>query len=82
MKAFGLSRIARVFPTVFSDFLLHRERLPTMPVLVEAISGACMLVKREAVDDGYLWDEDYFLHCEDLDCACASNQELGSRIRP
>jgi len=67
MKAFGLSRIARVLPTVFSDFLLHRERLPTMPVLVEAISGACMLVKREAVDDVGLWDEDYFLHCEDLD---------------
>ncbi|GGY29286.1 hypothetical protein GCM10011289_35390 [Paludibacterium paludis] len=26
-----------------------------------------MLVKREALDDVGLWDESYFLHCEDLD---------------
>jgi GT2 family glycosyltransferase len=67
MKAFGLSGIARFFPSVFSDFLLHREPLPSVPAPVEAISGACTLVKRKAVADVGLWDEDYFLHCEDLD---------------
>lgn len=67
MRAFGLSRLARFFPGIFSDFLLHEEPLPEEPVGVEAISGACMLVKREAMDDVGLWDEDYFLHCEDLD---------------
>jgi hypothetical protein len=67
MRAFGLSRLARFFPEVFSDFLLHKEPLPTKPVPVEAISGACMLVKRESMDDVGLWDEGYFLHCEDLD---------------
>jgi len=67
MRAFGLSRLARFFPEVFSDFLLHKEPLSTKPVLVEAISGACMLVKRESMDDVGLWDAGYFLHCEDLD---------------
>lgn len=67
MRAFGLSRLSRFFPEVFSDFLLHKEPLPDKPVPVEAISGACMLVKREAMDDVGLWDAGYFLHCEDLD---------------
>lgn len=67
MRAFGLSRWARFFPEVFSDFLLHTEPLPDKPVPVEAISGACTLVKREAMNDVGLWDEGYFLHCEDLD---------------
>lgn len=67
MRAFGLSRLASFFPTLFSDFLLHKEALPKEPVAVEAISGACMLVKREAMNDVGLWDEGYFLHCEDLD---------------
>ncbi|NWA02622.1 glycosyltransferase family 2 protein [Pseudomonas gingeri] len=67
MRAFGLSRFTRFFPAVFADFLLHKEPLPTAPIVVEAISGACMLVKREAIENVGLWDEDYFLHCEDLD---------------
>ena len=67
MRAFGLSHLGKWFPSLFSDFLLHKEPLPLEPNPVEAISGACMLVKREAVDDVGLWDEGYFLHCEDLD---------------
>lgn len=67
MRAFGLSRLAKFCPSVFSDFLLHKEPLPNTPVVVEAISGACMLVKREAIESVGLWDENYFLHCEDLD---------------
>ena len=34
---------------------------------VEAISGAFMVVKREALEQVGLLDEDYFMHCEDLD---------------
>lgn len=67
MRAFGLSRLAKFFPSVFSDFLLHQDPLPDTPIVVEAISGACMLVKREAIESVGLWDENYFLHCEDLD---------------
>lgn len=67
IRAFNLSGLAKLSPRLFSDFLLHREPLPTRPLNVEAISGACMLVKREALDSVGGWDEGYFLHCEDLD---------------
>lgn len=62
-RALGLTRLSRRLP----DFHLHREPLPDGPVPVEAISGACMLVRREAMEQVGLWDEGYFLHCEDLD---------------
>ena len=41
--------------------------MPDAPVEVEAISGACMLVRRAAIADVGPMDEGYFLHCEDLD---------------
>jgi len=47
--------------------LLHQAPLPERPESVEAISGAFMLVRRQALDEVGLMDEDYFLHCEDLD---------------
>ncbi len=45
----------------------NAEPLPTGPVSVDAISGACMLIRKEAMEDVGPWDEGYFLHCEDLD---------------
>ena len=51
----------------FRTFLLHQEPLPHKPHTVEAISGAFMLIRREAVEQvGYL-DDNYFMHCEDID---------------
>jgi GT2 family glycosyltransferase len=79
MRAFGLSRLSVLFPSAFSDFLLHKEPLPSAPIVVEAISGACMLVKREAIDSVGLWDENYFLHCEDLDW-CMRFHQAGWRV--
>jgi GT2 family glycosyltransferase len=67
VRAFGLSRFADRWPKLFFDFHLHKQPLPDRPIEVEAISGACMLVRREAVEDVGLWDDAYFLHCEDLD---------------
>jgi hypothetical protein len=67
VRAFGLARLSRRWPKLFNDFHLHRQPLPPGPIPVEAISGACMLLKREAIDDFGLMDEGYFLHCEDLD---------------
>jgi len=46
---------------------LGNEPLPDGPQPVEAISGAFMLVRREALEQVGPLDEDYFLHCEDLD---------------
>jgi GT2 family glycosyltransferase len=67
VRAFGLSRFADRWPRLLFDFHLHEQPLPTHPIEVEAISGACMLVRRAAMQSVGRWDEGYFLHCEDLD---------------
>jgi len=67
VRAFGLSRLSHRWPRLFDDFCLHRQPLPERPIEIEAISGACMLVSRTAIERVGRWDEDYFLHCEDLD---------------
>lgn len=67
VRAFGLNRFEKRWPRLFFDFHLHKQALPQHPIDVEAISGACMLVKRQVVDGVGLWDDGYFLHCEDLD---------------
>lgn len=75
VRAFGLSRFAHRWPRLFYDFQLHTQPLPKFPVEVEAISGACMLVKREALEVVGFWDEGYFLHCEDLDLCMRFRQK-------
>lgn len=67
VRATALSNFADRWPRLFLDFHLHKQPLPTHPIEVEAISGACMLVRCEAMRDVGHWDEGYFLHCEDLD---------------
>ena len=79
VRAFGLARFSRRWPKLYQDFYLHKEPLPDHPVEVEAISGACMLVKREAFEDVGLLDEEYFMHCEDLDW-CMRFRQAGWRI--
>lgn len=79
VRAFGLSRFAQRWPKLFFDFDLHKRPLPDGPIEVEAISGACMLVKRHAIEDVGLWDEGYFLHCEDLDW-CMRFRQKGWKI--
>src|SRR5262249_3666022 len=59
--------LQRLLPFRFPDFLLHLDPLPGRPVEVEAISGACMMVRREMISNIGLLDEAYFLHVEDLD---------------
>ncbi|QZI68788.1 glycosyltransferase family 2 protein [Pseudomonas protegens] len=79
VRALNLSGLAWLSPRLFSDFLLHREPLPTRPTNVEAIFGACMLVKREALHSVGGWDEGYFLHCEDLDL-CMHFRHVGWKV--
>ncbi|MBS0299757.1 MAG: glycosyltransferase family 2 protein [Proteobacteria bacterium] len=67
VRAFGLYHLEKYWPRLFFDFHLNKRPLPQTPVEVEAISGALMLVRRQAIDDVGPWDEQYFLHCEDLD---------------
>ena len=75
VRAFSLHRFSDRWPKLFYDFHLHKQPLPDEPVEVEAISGACILVKRELLEDLGLWDEGYFLHCEDLDLCMRSRQK-------
>lgn len=58
---------------------LHETPLPGAPQPVEAISGAFMLVRRQALEETGPLDEDYFLHCEDLDW-CKRFHEQGWQI--
>ncbi len=79
VRAFGLVSLAGWWPRLFFDFNLHKQPLPTHPVEVEAISGACMMIKRAALEDVGEWDEGYFLHCEDLDW-CMRFRQKGWKI--
>jgi GT2 family glycosyltransferase len=79
VRAFGLSRFANRWPRLFTDYDLHRQPLPTAPTAVEAVSGACTMVTRDAIDEVGGWDEGYFLHCEDLDL-CMRFRARGWRI--
>ena len=67
VRASGLARFSDRWPRLFFDFSLHKQALPDEPIEVEAISGACMMVRRDAMEQVGEWDEGYFLHCEDLD---------------
>jgi len=59
----------RIFPNnpKFESVAMHLTPLPKKHTYKEAISGAFMLIKRQALDDVGPMDEGYFLHCEDLD---------------
>lgn len=79
VRAFGLNQLSDRWPRLFYDFHLHKQPLPNAPVEVEAISGALMLVRREAIQDVGQWDDGYFLHCEDLDW-CMRFRQKGWKI--
>jgi GT2 family glycosyltransferase len=79
VRAFGLARFSERWPRLFFDFHLHMQPLPEHAIEVEAISGACMMVSRAAMQDVGLWDEGYFLHCEDLDW-CMRFRKKGWKI--
>jgi len=77
------------FPTLASEGLnksllriLFRKRYPSKrqalssPIAVESVIGACMMVRREAVDDVGPMDEDYFLFMEETDW-CYRMREKG-----
>ncbi len=75
----GLFHLKHRYPKVFSDFLLHREELADHEMEVEATSGACMMMPRKAMEIAGCFDEDYFLHVEDLDC-CMRMRENGFKV--
>ncbi len=79
VRATGFAHFSDRWPRLFYDFYLHKQPLPAAPVEVEAISGACMLMSRHALEKVGFWDEAYFLHCEDLDL-CMRFQRMDLKI--
>ncbi len=62
----GLWRLGRWLPAC-KGVNRHQSELPDSNTAAEAVSGACMLVRRKAFDAAGSMDEGYGLHCEDLD---------------
>lgn len=59
---------------LFQSFVLTNKPVPKEPIVIEAISGAFMFARRKALQEIGLMDEDYFLHCEDIDLCMRFNQ--------
>ncbi|WP_062738845.1 glycosyltransferase family 2 protein, partial [Legionella pneumophila] len=64
-----LLKLSKIFPNnpKFGGYLFSKEKLPTKPAEVELISGSCMFVRKKAIDEVGLLDDNYFLYCEDYD---------------
>ncbi|MBT8061412.1 MAG: glycosyltransferase family 2 protein [Xanthomonadales bacterium] len=62
----GLSRLGRWVPA-FEGVAIDASKLPASNTRAEAVSGACMLIRRSAMQQLGFLDEAYGLHCEDLD---------------
>jgi GT2 family glycosyltransferase len=62
-----ISQLQRLGFAKESDFDLGSRDLPEHMEKVEAISGAFMLVRVQAMKEVGVFDDAYFMHCEDLD---------------
>lgn len=62
-----------------SGFDLHKTSLPKHPVAVDAVSGSCMLIRKSTFEMIEGMDEQFFLHCEDLDL-CRRIRNVGQRV--
>ena len=78
VRVLHLHRIIKNHPR-FRSFVMAGLPLPGAPEPVEAISGAFMFLRREAFEAVGLMDENYFLHCEDLDW-CMRFRQAGWKI--
>ncbi len=78
VSIFGISRLFKKHHR-FSHIAMNKQPLPEKPISVEAISGAFMFVRRTAIEKVGGMDENYFIHCEDLDW-CMRFRKIGWKI--
>ncbi len=63
-------KLDKTFPNnpKFKNFDYGADQFNADPIqFIEAISGAFMVVRKSALEEVGLLDEEYFMHCEDLD---------------
>ena len=66
MTTTGLWRLGKWFPT-FHGVEVDTQHPTDEPLVCDAVSGACMMLRRSAFEAVGLMDEQYTMHCEDLD---------------
>lgn len=63
-----ITRLSKLFPHSKTFGYYYMQHLPIdEPAEIEIVSGAFMMVKREVVESVGIFDEDYFMYCEDTD---------------
>ena len=74
----SFSHLTGRFPGL-TKFEIHREQepVPTQPVAMPTISGACFALRRDDFDLLGGFDEGYFLHVEDIDLCWRARQAGG-----
>ncbi|MEO7916097.1 MAG: glycosyltransferase family 2 protein [Dokdonella sp.] len=73
----GLARLEARVPA-FAGVAMRGSR-PSGPERVDAISGACFMIRRDVFDQVGGFDERYFLHFEDLDL-CRRVRDAGFKV--
>jgi GT2 family glycosyltransferase len=64
---------------LFPDRFPGKERTYSGPIEVDSVIGACMMVRREAIEEVGLLDEDYFLFLEETDW-CYRMKKAGWKV--
>jgi len=74
-ELFNKSLLRWFFPKYFPG----KEQEYTEPIEVDSVIGACMMVRRKAIEDVGLLDEDYFLFFEETDW-CYRMKKAGWKV--